>query len=594
MELKKDNSHQKMDIENIIRRFKFGAFGVMAGLNFALFSGASVLPPLEVSAAEAGPNFDYNQLTEFERMQSANLPKGIGRDVLNYINEQRRKDGLPEIADEDSVIRRDLERSFRSGIIIVNKNSDLKWLNDCKNLDKLVIKFQGDKASEALDKVDFKNLGNLNELHIIVDTDEPYSRNKENTFNKENFGTILDAALLSQFTVVTKGDSKIAPEFLAQISNMPNMEGMTIDVSTEKIEYDTFGTKSKLKNLTIIGKAGNVAMTLTPGELDNLQNRGIKVTTLNDNHLKEDNSQRISEINERLDEIMKELNLSEDMSDEQKRNIIVLYIINHLEYDSFVRSKRKDLDYRKTEEYRMYKKNKFYKDGFLYGALESDSQICGNYAALFQALAERAGVESYYISTDTHAFNMVGYTDEDRKKHYRYLDVTIIDGINEVEVPHMVGKIIKRNDGNGTKYVLVPEAKEESVESVLMNYMDDQRLVERCIPYLSIEPEELEKRLGKAGKGKNIVPEGIKLTFPDSGENLSEMLVSEQEINTQSEETNEERQFDRLVEVDTGDRKYLVPMGVLAGMFLAIEFYKRKTRSREDTLSGDLEDLIEF
>ncbi|MCR5186531.1 MAG: hypothetical protein K6D97_05400 [Clostridia bacterium] len=217
MELKKDNSHQKMDIENIIRRFKFGAFGVMAGLNFALFSGASVLPPLEVSAAEAGPNFDYNQLTEFERMQSANLPKGIGRDVLNYINEQRRKDGLPEIADEDSVIRRDLERSFRSGIIIVNKNSDLKWLNDCKNLDKLVIKFQGDKASEALDKVDFKNLRNLNELHIIVDMDEPYSRNKENTFNKENFGTILDAALLSQFTVVTKVNSKIAPEFLVQI-----------------------------------------------------------------------------------------------------------------------------------------------------------------------------------------------------------------------------------------------------------------------------------------------------------------------------------------------------------------------------------------
>ena len=40
MELKKNNSHQNMDIENIIRRFRFGAFGLMAGLNFALFSGS--------------------------------------------------------------------------------------------------------------------------------------------------------------------------------------------------------------------------------------------------------------------------------------------------------------------------------------------------------------------------------------------------------------------------------------------------------------------------------------------------------------------------------------------------------------------------
>jgi len=35
-------------------------------------------------------------------------------------------------------------------------------------------------------------------------------------------------------------------------------------------------------------------------------------------------------------------------------------------------------------------------------------------------------------------------------------------------------------------------------------------------------------------------------------------------------------------------------MGVLAGMLLAIEIYKRKTRSREDTLSDGLEELIEF
>ena len=594
MELKKNNSHQNMDIENIIRRFRFGAFGLMAGLNFALFSGASVLPPLEAYALETAPNVDYNELTDFERLQSANLPRGIGVDVLNYLNEQRRKEGLSEIADVDSVIRRDLERSYRSGSISVNQHSKLTWLNDCKNLEKLVLNFKGDRASEALEKVNFENLGKLNELCVNIDSDEFTEGKKENTFNEENYGSFLNATSLRKITVLTSGNVKVDPGFFQQLSNMPNLEELTIKVGKESIDYRQFGIQSKLKHLTIFGKPGNIAMTITPKEFEDLQNRGIKVTTLNSRFVRRDISQRISEINEELDGIMNELNLYDEMSDEQKRNIIVLYIVNHLEYDPEVSSELKDSKNANSEENLTKRNKKFYKDGVLYGALESDTQICGNYAALFQALAERAGLESYYISADTHAFNLVGYTDEKGKKYYRFLDATFIDGIKEVRQRRVVCKTVKLEDGQGFKKVEVQEENTKTVENVLMDYMDNPENAERYIPYLSIKPEELKEYLGSSAKGTNIIPEGINLAFVDEDEHVGESSIGEQGMSSQGEESDDKSPSGRLVEVDTGDRKYLVPMGVLAGMFLAIELYKRKTKSREATLDVGLEDLIEF
>ena len=122
--------------------------------------------------------------------------------------------------------------------------------------------------------------------------------------------------------------------------------------------------------------------------------------------------------------------------------------------------------------------------------------------------------------------------------------------------------------------------------------MDNPENAERFIPYLSIKPEELKKYLGDSAKGTNIIPEGINLAFAD--DYVDETSMEELEMNSQDEETIDKSPEGRLVEVDTGDRKYLVPMGVLAGMLLAIEIYKRKTRSRDDTLSAGLEELIEF
>lgn len=122
----------------------------------------------------------------------------------------------------------------------------------------------------------------------------------------------------------------------------------------------------------------------------------------------DDQSNKNNLLNEsnQLDEILAEVIPDQNISDEEKITAITIYTIEKLEYDQ---------DY---DDDGIYNYNSFP----ISYALNSDKGICINYATLFQALLNRAGIDSYELFSNVHTWNMVK-TDNG----YKAVDPTDID-----------------------------------------------------------------------------------------------------------------------------------------------------------------------
>ena len=103
------------------------------------------------------------------------------------------------------------------------------------------------------------------------------------------------------------------------------------------------------------------------------------------------------------------------MSEKQKLDKIVAYVINTLNYDYSIYEQDTNKNAHSPEDY--------YKKGALYGALNGDNNaICGNYASLTKALCKEVGIDNFYISSEDHSWNVV----EIEGKTY-HIDTTFID-----------------------------------------------------------------------------------------------------------------------------------------------------------------------
>ena len=102
---------------------------------------------------------------------------------------------------------------------------------------------------------------------------------------------------------------------------------------------------------------------------------------------------------------------------------------------------------------------RFYENGFLYGALEMDSAICGNYAALLTALCRRVGINSYCLCNSEHAWNMVEIDDNNY-----FTDSTLLDN-NYISVT-IKGLFVDKNEE-----ISMLEAIEEGFKDNLDMYL---------------------------------------------------------------------------------------------------------------------------
>ncbi len=278
--------------------------------------------------------------------------------------------------------------------------NDYSFINNMPNLKKLVI-LDTNFDPALTENIDFSRFDNL-DITIYTDRDIV-------DFNELRYGFLkniksIDNLLLGNPTSTISVDSK----FLESLKNVHNLS-MGINEITN---YD-YTDLTHLDSLKLFGFAYDIAMYFTLDDIENLKKVGVQVT--------------VSEP-EKLDCLLKELkntiidlNIPKDASDVEKINKILGYVIEKCKYDSEI-----SLNTSTYGNSNIWA-SKFYSSGMMTGVFDNSTQICGNYASYLNALLHNASIESYYVSSDTHAWNIVKIGD-----YYYYLDSTVLDHDNSI------------------------------------------------------------------------------------------------------------------------------------------------------------------
>lgn len=136
---------------------------------------------------------------------------------------------------------------------------------------------------------------------------------------------------------------------------------------------------------------------------------------------------------EKVDEIISEI-ITEDMNDEEKIQVISLYVIKNYKYKISKVSESNEEP--------------------LKSMFENEGGVCASYAYLTNVLLRKAGVTSYEIVNNSHAWNLI---ELDGK--YYYLDPT---NLNQIPI---VSKLLIDKFGIGLFYMTDPKATSFSAMS---------------------------------------------------------------------------------------------------------------------------------
>ena len=117
-----------------------------------------------------------------------------------------------------------------------------------------------------------------------------------------------------------------------------------------------------LSSLEITDGPYTAATYITNGDISVLQKNGVSISGTTDDFL-----EKLENVNFKIDKIVQSLDIKETDSEQEKLNKILIYVLENCIYDPDVKNNISDDIL------------SFYEGGKLYGALEKDTQICGNY-----------------------------------------------------------------------------------------------------------------------------------------------------------------------------------------------------------------------
>ena len=216
-----------------------------------------------------------------------------------------------------------------------------------------------------------------------------------------------------------------------------------------------FSLVNSVKELTIKGDVYDLPIVFTQADIELLKDKGI--------HLKYDlvggSKEDLFKVEKDLEDYYKILDIHEDDNEHSKIVKIMNFVVNQYSYSPKVASMSE-------EESENCDFSEFYLYGYLCGNYNAD-QICGNYAALVNALAIRCGLNSWIVSGYDHAFNII----KTGKDYYIY-DATWSDDNKE----HLL------SDGSSLRWFGYILNKEEFKNSLDNHHIDNEL-------YESIEKE---------------------------------------------------------------------------------------------------------
>lgn len=209
---------------------------------------------------------------------------------------------------------------------------------------------------------------------------------------------------------------------------------------------------SKLTNLKTLDLSGSdpydIAIYLNSEEYTALVSNGVDVVFDDDEEAKD----KYLRAAKKLAIMIEELNIPTDATEDQKLDAIIVYVLEHLEYDKKVSALITDGEPHEEQT------EKFYEGGRLYGALEKDTAICGNYAALTEALMDRlcAPQRSHILESTNHAWNIVKINGEPY-----FVDVTWLESQTRD-----ISKQEESYDENGHKIISYIYDTEGAIETI--------------------------------------------------------------------------------------------------------------------------------
>ena len=398
-------------------------------------------------------------------------------------------------------------RKVKRLILVCDDSADLSWLNYCTNLTNLVI--NGDIANN-MDQI--IQLENLQKLSL-------YTRDAQIEKNYKKLSFLRHCSNLEKLEINDDFD----PKHLKELVNVKNL------IIHEEAYLHSIRDLDFVENLTICDGQYDIAIKLSTDDIKYLEEKGVNIIIDNPNFSLAD----LKRISKQLDDIIESLNIDEKANDEEKINEVLIYCLEHLEYSEEIREKN-DSNAKITSEDAM----PFYEKGRLYGALDRDDQICGNYEALMEALLYRLGVNSYAMNSETHTWNLIEVDGE-----YYYYDATWLDDDG------IIYSTEENDDELGSKTIIFDRmSSEEVIRS------EDQDLLDQLTWY-KVKPSDYESSPEKYEEGQ------IGSHKADSYQLIIERVKSEEKENNPAES---------MYEVTIGNKKYMIAGGALFGLLSAL------------------------
>ncbi len=369
-------------------------------------------------------------------------------------------------------------------ILSCDINVDTLSFNNYKEVTELTL-----NVSDLYSYNFLKYMPNLKRLIIIDSTNCPKFKDIDLSYLKNDMEVLICS---SEYGVTF---TKEKYEFLNTIPHIKTLalgsEYMPLNIESDFLETihtselvlfidPLFEYKYKrlphIKKLRLIGKPYDIAIYFSARDIFDLQMQGVEVSM--------DEQGKFLSANEKINNIVKEIDV--DANDFNKFRSILKYIVDTCEYDSNI-----------SNNYLIKPKHNFYDDGYLDGALNQKTQICGNYAALVTALCNRLNIKAFNVVSKNHMWNLVEIGDE-----YYFSDPTWVD--NEMEYYDYDEDIISSNqwylfDINNElhKYIYLPAdySKKEAKDSLYLvyNYMLPISLILNALGFLTFASEEEEK-----------------------------------------------------------------------------------------------------
>ena len=494
MKLETNPNHKRADISKLDllkRKLKASLIGTTIALS--LFSGSI--------ETEAKNENEIAQEQSIEDTKNTEIPTYYSDTIGNYL-------GKDQLSTEDLKSIKEIT----DWPIMVRDNESLSWLNNCESLEKISFGLYNLEDTSMFQ--DVKELPNLKSINFNSLIESEY------TISKEDFDFLTKSKTLETIDLAC---ANVEEGFIESITNLK-----TLKVSSEmpNLKFD-YKKLTFLDNLEFTGEDPyNVATNLTMDEYNTLVENGVNVTFAS-----EEIKNKFLEVNQELDNIVKSLDVTKDSSDQEKLDAILIYTLDHLTYDEEVSEKLG------TGENIDELTRSFYKGGNLYGALEKDSAICGNYAALVSALASRLDLNTEYLISPTHSWNLV----EIEGQQY-YVDATWLESQTEADPV-----TTKEGDMIITKYNKINAAEKikEGETDEIKWYMED--------------PTEIET-LDSSGQHDALNISSTITIKPI--EEVSNIVPEEQE--TKKDTTN------KKFEISVGPKTFVIAGGALIGIALGL------------------------